>query len=52
MHGPVYHAGWPPDFVANWEPLECWQPGEHLHYRCDCGYETSRPTKDAKAVAL
>ena len=41
MVGPAYHRG------GN---FDCAQRGEHLHYRCVCGYDTTRPTRDAKVV--
>lgn len=39
MAGPAYHRG------GN---FDCSMRGEHLHYRCSCGYETTRPPRDAK----
>lgn len=44
MVGPVYHAVWT---ECRWgdraKPREA-----HLHYHCTCGYDTTRPTKDAE----
>ena len=45
MTGPRYHRSW----------VECLGDapsgtGEHLHYRCVCGWSMTRPTKDAKTV--
>lgn len=44
MIGPTFHRSW----------TECHHDaikgsyGQHLHYRCVCGYDTTRPTRDAK----
>ena len=43
MTGPSYHKNW----------IDCHNViaahlREHLHYRCVCGYDTTRPTRDAK----
>lgn len=41
MVGPTYHrAG----------AFDCATPTEHLHYRCTCGYETTRPVRNALRV--
>jgi len=46
MVGPVFHKNW----------IDCGSHDrgthlrEHLHYHCVCGYDTTRPTRDAKKV--
>lgn len=43
MTGPSYHKGWTECRARSFSSLR-----EHLHYHCVCGYETTRPTRDAK----
>jgi hypothetical protein len=44
MTGPTYHRDW----------IECRMSahdrpqGEHLHYHCACGFDTTRHTRDTK----
>lgn len=42
MSGPSYHRNWTECSVR-----EQSKQGEHLHYRCVCGFDTTRPTEDA-----
>lgn len=43
MTGPTYHRNW----AACRSRDDDTPTGEHLHYHCVCGYDTTRPTNDA-----
>jgi len=43
MTGPNFHTNWI-DCGGQYDS----RIGEHLHYRCVCGYDTTRPTRDVK----